>query len=766
MRITVLQWTAAGLALAIGLQPVSRALPASAEPSSADALEEITVTARKRQESVLDVPVSMTVFSSQMLQDYQIQTFTDYATKIPNLSFSYGGAAASNVGAGFSSSRGTAIRGITGINATGFYIDDTPVFDSMDPRIVDIDRIEVLKGPQGTLYGSGSLGGNVRIITHKPSLTEDSVRYSTQLSDTRYGSADYGAEVAANTVLVPDSVAVRLMGFFNKDSGFLTRTFPSSADPNVRNSADGDGEGNVLGGSLAALLKPAEGLEVTLRFMYQREYTLGWPVAFAPLPAFQVISYTLDRSIDAREGSSDRWTLPAIDVAYAGQGWSLASSSSYFERASFDQENGTEGTTYALAGAGFTALPGIPLMWFADINTTRFAHETRISFDPIHHVSGIFGVYYANKHLAILLPPAYTPGLAASGLWPNDNSYSYVGSNPTSEIAGFGELYVSLAPQLTLTVGARKYRLKEESTSVSDGFFQGAQVLQPLTSSTETGISPKYALDFHFNPDAMVYASASKGFRPGGINNPLPDTCTPELTALGQTQESAKRFKSDSVWNYELGAKADLLERRLSVTAAIFQVEWNQIQQPIYLPICAFSITGNSGAARNRGAEFEVNHRPMDGLNLRAAAGYLDAKISEAGASSPQIVGSRVFNIPRVTLSAGLVYERPVSALAARAFLSFDYSYVGDSLSGNNTTAFPRVRPSYQVSNLRLGFRRDKSELSLFINNLFGEKANLGDLVHLSFEPRMLDAQGQSVPDPRVVTLRPLQIGIQYRHGF
>lgn len=765
MRITIFRLVAAGLSLAVGLQPECRAI-SSTESSSTEALEEITVTARKRQESALDVPVSMTVFSSQMLQDYQIQTFTDYATKISNLSFSYGGAAASNVGAGFSSSRGTAIRGITGINATGFYIDDTPVFDSMDPRIVDIDRIEVLKGPQGTLYGSGSLGGNVRIITHKPSLMTDDVRYSTELSDTRYGSADYGADIAANLVLVPNAVGVRLMGFYSKDSGFLTRTFPSTADPSIRSSASGDGEVNVLGGSLAALIKPSEELEVTLRFMYQREYTVGWPVAFAPLPAFQVVSYTLDRSIDAREGSSDRWTLPAIDVAYAGQGWSLASSTSYFERASFDQENGTEGTSYALASAGFTPLPGVPLLWFADINTTRFAHETRLSFDEIHHVSGLFGVYYANKHLNILLPPANTPGLAASGLWPNDNSYTYTGSNPSTEIAGFGELYVSLLPHLTLTIGARKYRLKEESTSVSDGFFLGAQVLQPLTNSTENGISPKYALDFHFSPDAMVYASASKGFRPGGVNNPLPDTCTPELTALGQTQESAKRFQSDSVWNYELGTKADLLQRRLSVTAAIFEIEWNQIQQPIYLPTCAFSITGNSGAARNRGAELELNHRPLEGLNLRAAAGYLDAKISEAGASSPQMTGSRVYNIPRVTLSAGLVYERPISSVAATGFYSFDYSYVGDSLSGNNTTASPRVRPSYQVSNLRVGFRRDKNELSLFVNNLFGKRANLGDLVHLSFEPRMLDGQGQSVPDPRVVTLRPLQIGLRYRHGF
>lgn len=738
----------------------------ASEPLSSDTLEAITVTARKRQESALDVPVSITAFSAQMLQDYQIQSFTNYATKIPNLSFSYGAGAASNAGLGFSASRGTAIRGITGSNATGIYIDDTPVFDSMDPRIVDIDRIEVLKGPQGTLYGSGSLGGNIRIITNKPSLTKDDARYGVDLSDTRHGSVDYGGQAAANFVLIPNVVATRLMGFYSKDSGFITRTFPSVADPNVRTSVDGDGEVNVLGGSMATLIHPVEGLDITLRLLYQRQYTFGWPAAFAPLPAFKVVSYTVDRTVNVQEGSSDRWTLPSIDVNYKGQSWALASSTSYFERTTFDHENGTEGTSYALAGAGFTALPGMPLLWYGNDNTTRFAHETRVSFDEMHHLSGIAGVYYANKHLNLLLPPAATPGLAASGLWPNDNSYSYTGSIPTTESAIFGEVYLSVLPKLTLTLGARAYRLKEQSSSVSDGFFQGGQVVQPLTSSDEHGVSPKYALDYHLTADSMVYASASKGFRPGGINNPLPNTCTTELNVIGLTPDSVKSFKSDSVWNYELGTKASFFERRLTMTAAVFQIDWKQIQQPIYLPICSYSITGNSGAARNKGAELEVNARPSEGLQLRAAAGYLDATISEAGASSPQAVGSRVFNIPKLTASAGTVYEFPVAAASATGFLSADYSYVGDSLSGNNTTTEPRRRPSYQIVNLRAGLRRDKNELSLFVDNVFNEKANLGDLVGLSFEPRVTNAQGQSEPNPRVVALRPLQIGLQYRHGF
>src|SRR6202167_6252113 len=154
---------------------------ATATAADADTLETITVSARKRDESLANVPVSITVFTGESLENFNIQSFTDYATKTPNVSFSYGGGPT-----GISQARTVAIRGITGQNlygtagATGFYIDDTPVPGSVDPRVLDIDNIEVLKGPQGTLFGESSLGGNVRLITKKPSLTEDSLSISAE----------------------------------------------------------------------------------------------------------------------------------------------------------------------------------------------------------------------------------------------------------------------------------------------------------------------------------------------------------------------------------------------------------------------------------------------------------------------------------------------------------------------------------------------------------------------------------------------------------
>ncbi|MBV8341455.1 MAG: TonB-dependent receptor, partial [Gammaproteobacteria bacterium] len=587
-------------------------------------LQEVTVTARKVQESVINVPMSISVLSAKTLNDYGIRDFVDYATRIPNLSFAYGGATSGNAGLGFSTSRGTAIRGVSGLNTTGFYIDDTPVFDSMDPRIVDIDRIEVLKGPQGTLYGSGSMGGNIRIITRKPSTSEDGFRYALLGGYTHGGSFDDGMEAAGNVVLSPGLLGVRVMGFYSFDSPFLTRRYPVPSAPGTFAERP-DGKDGADGASLALLVTPVERLEVTLRMLYQRQYTGGWPAPFAPLPAFAVVSDTLNRLVDAQEASTDRWTLPSLDLDYHGQGWGIVSSTSYFERYTYDREDGTEGTTYAYEQAGFTPLPGVPLYWEGYTHTTRLAHETRLSVEETHRLRGIAGVYYADRHQLIHDPPQNTPGLAAAGAWPDDNGYSADTINPTRETAVFGELYWHALDPLTLTIGARTYWLREQSSTTADGFFQGGLFVQPLTTSKEHGTSPKFALDYHFAERTMGYALASRGFRPGGINLALPDACIPELSALGLNQQSALSYKSDSVWNYELGMKSELAPGGVLMSGSLFQINWQQIQQGIYLPVCGFSILGNSGAARNRGAEFELTGRVAGALTAHVSAGYLDA---------------------------------------------------------------------------------------------------------------------------------------------
>src|SRR5271167_233537 len=261
-RLLVLS-TVCGVAMYAGDACADAAATSGA--ADTESLETITVTARKRDESLATVPISVTVFTGQALENYNIQSFTDYATKTPNVSFAYGGGPT-----GISDARTVAIRGITGQNlfgtagATGFYIDDTPVPGSVDPPVLDIDNIEVLKGPQGTLFGESSLGGNVRLITKKPNLEKDEFSFTTQAGLTSGGgSADGGGSIIGNLVAVPDKLAFRTVLFFNHDAGYLTRTFPDPtspavADPNLavpRTSIGNQGANGTYGGSLAALLK-------------------------------------------------------------------------------------------------------------------------------------------------------------------------------------------------------------------------------------------------------------------------------------------------------------------------------------------------------------------------------------------------------------------------------------------------------------------------------------------------------------------------------
>jgi outer membrane receptor protein involved in Fe transport len=284
----------------------------------------VIVSARKRDESVAKVPESITVFTPESLTALNIQSFNDYAAKTPNVSFTNGTGST-----GISNARTVAIRGITGQNlfgtagATGFDIDDTPVPESVDPRVLDIDRIEVLKGPQGTLFGESSLGGNIRLITKRPDLTRDDVGYMAQAGFTSGGgSADGGASVVGNIAVVPDSLAIRVVLFGNHDAGYLTRTFPERASPAVDNpflaaprTKIGDqGAQTTFGGSATALWRVNDAIEARLRIMFQDTRDKGFPATFAPLPAFRPV-YTLDRAFDIQPSATDNWVLPSLDIS-------------------------------------------------------------------------------------------------------------------------------------------------------------------------------------------------------------------------------------------------------------------------------------------------------------------------------------------------------------------------------------------------------------------------------------------------------------------
>jgi iron complex outermembrane recepter protein len=753
----------------------------AADEAAADteSLDTITITARKRDESLATVPISVTVFTGQALENYNIQSFADYATKTPNVSFSYGGGPT-----GISDARTVAIRGITGQNlygtagATGFYIDDTPVPGSVDPRVLDIDNIEVLKGPQGTLFGESSLGGNVRLITKKPNLEKDEFSFTTQAGLTAGGgSADGGGSIIGNLVAVPDTLAFRTVLFFNHDAGYLTRTFPdptspAAGDPNFaapRTSVGNQGAQSTFGGSLAALLRVTENFDATLRVMFQNTADHGFPATFAPLPAFTP-DYTLNRAYDVQPRASDVWALPSLDLKYTGQGWSFVSSSSFFYRHTRDVEDSTYGTQQVLTNFyEVSGLPNQPFLWDGEHFHDQITEEMRVSFDPWHNLSGTIGAFYSQTHTKFYIPPTYATGLTAATVptdagpvqaWPNDEIWTQTNPAIQKDKSLFGELYYKFFDKYTLTVGARQYWLSQEADYTADGFMNGGPTPSNPQHNSQSGIDPKVGLSYQVTEDTMVYTSASKGFRAGGAQADVTFCSTPNLPSA-----DVSNLKSDTLWSYELGTKIQLPHPGLLLSVAGFHIDWKNLQQQIALP-CGFYFDVNGGEATINGGEIELDGHLTKALQVRFGVGYEHTDITDPGALGDLGIqaGSRILGTPAWNASVGAVYTQPLTA-SIDGFVSADYSYTGNSVALlNGGYGVETTRPSYSLANLRFGIDHEKSEVSLNIHNLTNAKPNLGDIGYVGYAQYQNYAAGTIIP--QVATLQPLTVLLQYKQSF
>jgi len=755
---------------------ITRGTTGTASPAgqqdSQPTLEDIVVTARKQSESLVDVPESITTFSQASIERLNLRSFADYATKAPNLSFSYG-----TNDVGYGDSRSVAIRGISGANTVGIYLDDTPLPDSIDPRVIDIDRIEVLKGPQGTLYGSGSMGGNLRMISVQPVEGDHNGRFSARLGHTS-GAPDvnYSFEVADSQNLIPDHLTARLVGFVDHSAGYLTRTYPGASGSLAY--VDDQGAVQNYGGSLALLWRVSDLLRVTTRILYQHTEDSGWAAPYAPLPAFRVTSLTLNRTRDVAEGTVDYWYLPTVQINYDGSLFHLASSTSYFDREVDDIEDGTEGTGWALSNFfGFPVSPTQPIAWNNTAIQRRTTHETRISFDKRGGFSGVVGIYLSDQHQASIADGHDLPGIAAFGLTnfpgycsgatpcPSYNTDLIWYSNypiDRHDRALFGELYYDWGA-FEGTLGARAYQQRQHFQPLSMGALNGSFSFSDLPESQQNGVTPKLALSYKFSADKMVYASASKGYRGGGENQPVPGFCG-LLQDLGITAGVPSKYDSDSVWNYEFGSKLELAEKRLLVTGALFQMNWNHIQQSVSLPTCFLYVIANEGAARARGAELEITAKLGANFDLHLATGYDDAKITEQGTPGLPAVGARVAQVPRVTSTVSGTYSHPIADTWS-GFISVDYTYIGDSISNTSSLGYPLIRPSYELLNASIGINHASTEVSLYGANLTNERPNLGDINPISYVRH--DGAGPDAPViPRVGTLPPLTFGIQFRQRF
>jgi iron complex outermembrane recepter protein len=757
------------------------------------ALEEIVVTAQKREEKLNDVPISISALSEPHLEQLGAKDLTGFAREVPGLSVQ----PATNGGA-----PAIAIRGISssaGDATVGVYIDDTPVqapnssFSANPlPKLFDIDRVEVLRGPQGTLYGASSEGGTIRYITPIPSLTEFSGRVHSELAFTQDGAPSYEVGAAAGGPVATDVLGLRGSVYYRGDGGYIDQVSRITGDTLAHNINHSDS----LSLRLAANIAPTDGLQILPAVYYQRVQSHALPLTYSTLPPFQ----QADTSDTPGE---DRFVLPSLTVNYDFGPARLTSVTSYFDRRdsqAFDYSTITANAiTSALApltGAPPVAIvPGFEN--YQSVSATRttqqnFTEEVRLSSAATaNRFTYTIGAFYQHARTGFnqqVIEPgldglveALTGGLTPAqinggvGLLPGGISYEQTSYAIEEQTAGFGELNYNLTSQLKLTGGVRVANIKVRSEFDANGFYNGGPTAPDLLGvqrSSETPVNPKGTLSYQIDENDLVYATASRGFRSGGPNTPVPvSQCAADLAAQGTTPEQLRNFKSDSVWNYELGGKTLALDHRLSLNGSVFYIDWRNIQQALSLPTCGFGYVANLGHATSRGFDLEGQYKLLEGLTLGANVGYthsvLDSNIygglnPVTGQSSLLARdGDATLLSPAWTSNGVITYEHGIGA----GYMGYLRADLQHSSSFRRTTSEGTVSydpalyrgPAYNTLQLRTGVTRDIWDLSFFVDNATNTRPPLYASYSFDANARMIAQE---------TTLRPRTFGIDADYKF
>lgn len=719
---------AAALLAAVG-PGIARAAdgPTAAAPTTG-AVEEVVVTAEKRAESVQTVPMAITAFTAKSLVTSGVTTFQDYAVRVPNLAFAY----SSSLGA---NAQAIAIRGIYGQNTTGMYLDDTPLPMSVDPRVLDLNRIEVLKGPQGTLYGARSMGGTVRLITNQPDASDLSGYLHLVGSSTEHGGDNGQVDGAINLPVVKDRLALRINAYDDYESGVFDRVASAGA-PTDYGTHSGVGSAHHDGGSIAASLTLLDDkLTLTPRYMFEDMREDGHP--YADITAGNFTQYRL---FNMDEPGSESWKLYSLTAKYQTPYGEITSDTAQFIRHSSDSEDSSEVVQL------FFGTPAIPVLFNVMGRNRNFSQELRFASSFPGPFQITTGVFYQSSDSLVVFPPTPLGDLVS-------DLYDERLDTRVRETAVFGEATYDLTSKLRLIAGARwfdntiRFNGEEGGVAVTPGVFVGSQ--------HQTGINPKFGAQYRITSDDMVYATAAKGFRIGGVNSFSDTLCAADLQSLGLTADKAKTYASDSLWNYEVGAKTSWLDRRLTVDASVFDIEWSNVQQFVALPTCGFGISLNGGHARSQGGELEVQAAVTSSLRLSLGGGYTDARITDPGPNHIVAAGTAIQQVPKWTFDAAADYRFEAARLPA--FVHVDFAYVDSSLSANNDATNPRLRPAYSLVNARAGVDVNRVELTVFVDNLFDQHANFADV-----PPQAIELPGR----PRIATNRPRTVGVDARVKF
>lgn len=735
-------------------------------PAAADddnEVADIIVTATKRgDESLRDVPIAIQALTGDTLVKAGVSQFSDYALRVPSLSFQ-------DLGPG---DKKYIIRGInsTGAATVGAYYDEAVISAdnrndgggrNTDIRLYDIERIEVLKGPQGTLYGASSESGTIRIITNKPDSDGFEGYIAGELSTTHKGGTNYNVNGMLNLPIVEGKLAARVVGWYVDDSGFVDQTrVPSGLLKNVNND-------RTAGGRASLRYTPTEDFTLTASATIQDTHSDGSSRytppgtdsfstdGFPAVPGGDLINTDLTRS-----PLDDKVKIYSLTGEYEFDSGSIVATTNYFDRdMRFTFDSSPILFFFGVPIPGITIQPQSRRIWS---NELRYASK----FDgPLNFVVGGFYSHEKSDFNVEVVrsnnlgdPRGPFSRLNEDDALSNPDGNTFFGrfdNNRLDQFAIFGEVTFELTPELSATAGARYFHNTLNSSQETTHPFGGFGPNPPGVldnRATDEKTTYKGNLNWKPNDDVLIYATAAQGFRTGGLNQ----------ADLPFASGIPRSYDSDSLWNYELGTKLSLADRRLRIDAAVYHIDWSNIQVRAVDSTGAFPFTTNAGSASVDGIEADINAVVARGVTIATGGSYQKAKLtSDQPGPTPRppelgLDGDRIPNVPRFTGSINLDVDRPLND-TFNYLVHADVSYHGNS---HTTLAADTARDpfdvrleNYTLVNLRLGIQNDLWTLTAFARNLFDKRAQV-DAISSSQDPLAL------------ITVRPRTIGVGLTRKF
>ena len=666
-------------------------------------LDSVMVSASRRREPVREVPMQVNVLSTEALQRSGAKSLGDYLTSEAGVELtSVGGPGYGSVG----------IRGVTTgsqtIATVGAYVDDVAVGSSsafakgpgllLDMGLLDLNHIELLRGPQGTLYGASAMGGVLKYVTNVPDTGEFSGKVSLGGTTTKNGRASTTVSGVVNVPLKEDVAAVRVSAYQDRAGGWVEATGPAAGSASNR--------GDSTGARASVLVTPTKDLTFRLTATVQDIKRDGYDfVDYNPATSLPVAG-ELSRSLSLREPYRVKTELYSAEVEYE-LGWARLNSVTSMQKVRHEATIDATAIYNPLLGGGFSQ---IALAQPASFDRT--SQEFRLTSKSDAQLEWLAGIYITRETGAnnqtvdtVLTGGAAGPQLAAVNI-----------PSVYKEFAAFGDLTWKFNSAFAVTAGVRVAHNHQTFSQTSSGPLTGNNSLSAESSEDTTTylLTGRYAL----NSESSIYGRVATGYRPGGPNAVVLDIKT------GQPVIPNTTFASDSLTSYEVGYKADLLNKVLSVEAAIYDLEWRNIQQP--RAISGVSVIANAGNARVQGAELSATYRPLTQWTLIAKGAYTDAKFTEDAPGLGATTGDRLPDSPKFSASLSANYS---FALAANpAYAGVAYRYVGSRDAGirvGSSTLPSYKMPSYSLVDLQAGIDVGRFGIGMFVRNVFDKRAQL-----------------------------------------